>query len=83
MNSAPEIYRSLLRAAVDAVGNKPEEERLLFLKSWNEWAEGNHLEPDLRYGTAYLQALSDVPVELTLSDRTRGALRLVSDVFPR
>jgi hypothetical protein len=31
----------------------------LFLKSWNEWAEGNHLEPDLQFGTGFLQAVAD------------------------
>ena len=29
---------------------------LLFIKSWNEWGEGNHLEPDLKYGLTYLEA---------------------------
>ena len=29
------------------------------MKSWNEWAEGNHLEPDLRDGRGWLEALRD------------------------
>ena len=36
---------------------KPEDERVVFLKSWNEWAEGNYVEPDLKFGHGYLKAL--------------------------
>ena len=36
---------------------KPPEHQILTIKSWNEWAEGNYLEPDARWGRGYLEAL--------------------------
>lgn len=56
----PKYYRELLRGALDAVAHHDPEHRIVFLKSWNEWAEGNHLEPDLRYGLGYLEAVREV-----------------------
>jgi hypothetical protein len=50
----------MLKAAVMSVDDKLPQCRLVFLKSWNEWAEGNHLEPDLKYGHAYLRVLAEV-----------------------
>ena len=55
--STPELFRRSVRQALANVTGKPAQHQLVFLKSWNEWAEGNHMEPDLRYGHGYLDVL--------------------------
>lgn len=57
--STPELFRGHLRKALDMVKPNRPEERIVFVKSWNEWAEGNHLEPDLRFGHGYLEVVRD------------------------
>lgn len=57
--ATPELFRSHLRAAVSLAQRARPEHRLLFVKSWNEWAEGNHLEPDVRFGRGYLEVMRD------------------------
>ncbi len=57
--STPELFRQHLRQTVQQIMHKPYESRIIFVKSWNEWAEGNHLEPDLKYGRSYLQVLKE------------------------
>lgn len=54
----PKQFRNHVKDVIDEIKMKPEEERILLLKSWNEWGEGNYIEPDLKFGSAYLKALS-------------------------
>lgn len=56
-NSSPTLFGHVLSSAIEQVMQYPYEERLVFLKSWNEWAEGNYLEPDEKWGTAYLEVI--------------------------
>ena len=57
--ATPQTFAPLMRRAVDSVQARPAEQRLVFVKSWNEWAEGNHLEPDRRFGRGWLEAVRD------------------------
>jgi lipopolysaccharide biosynthesis protein len=54
--STPELYQRWLAEVVQRVQPLPEDERVVFVNAWNEWAEGNHLEPCQRWGRAYLEA---------------------------
>lgn len=56
-NSTPELFGELARQAIETVKDKPEEEQIIMLKSWNEWGEGNYMEPDLEFGHGYIDAL--------------------------
>jgi hypothetical protein len=55
--SHPDLFRRNLRQGVVRVMRLDPDERFIFIKAWNEWAEGNHLEPDLRFGHAWLEAV--------------------------
>lgn len=57
INSTPDKFQRHAETLFRAVQHKPAEERIVFLKSWNEWGEGNYMEPDLKFGHGYLNAL--------------------------
>ena len=56
MNSTPEKYKEWLTFAVEKAPVLDDGSRLVFLNAWNEWAEGNHLEPCQKWGRQYLEA---------------------------
>lgn len=56
--STPAIFESWIKKKITATNWDLLPERFLFVNAWNEWAEGNHLEPCERWGDQYLAALS-------------------------
>ncbi len=56
INSTPEKYGAWLRGIVKRAMKNHENEQIVFINAWNEWGEGNHLEPDQKWGRAYLEA---------------------------
>jgi hypothetical protein len=59
-HSSPELFGEHLQDAIRLIEHRVGDHRLVFLKSWNEWAEGNYLEPDRMTGRAYLEAVRNV-----------------------
>jgi lipopolysaccharide biosynthesis protein len=56
-------YKQWLSSIVNKVKQNPKyniDEKIVFINAWNEWAEGTHLEPDRKFGYAYLQTTYDV-----------------------
>jgi hypothetical protein len=56
--SSPELYGELLQKAVTLLNKSGE--KLLFIKAWNEWAEGNTLEPSIQFGNRYLEITKSI-----------------------
>ncbi len=55
--SVPEVYETWLREVVQRAGDRTDlGPGIVFVNAWNEWAEGAHLEPDARWGDAFLRA---------------------------
>lgn len=52
--STPQLFGKALDKAINVVKKSQKEESIIFIKSWNEWAEGNYLEPDQKWGKMYL-----------------------------
>lgn len=76
INSSPAAYKEWLSKVVNQTKTRlPMEKRMIFVNAWNEWAEGTRLEPDQRYGYAYLQATYEA---LTLNQQPNWTILFVS-----
>jgi len=58
INNSPRGYQEWLKNAIQDTVARFEDpgDRLVFINAWNEWGEGAYLEPDEKYGYAYLEA---------------------------
>lgn len=59
-NATPELFAKLLKGIFEKRKTIKNEDNVVFLKAWNEWGEGNYLEPDLKYGLGYLNSIRKV-----------------------
>ena len=55
----PELFKAHVEKAVERVQGHPKSQRIIFLKAWNEWAEGNIVEPDAIFGHALMNSLRE------------------------
>lgn len=63
-NSTPELFKKHAYRILETTKFKRPERKIVFLKSWNEWGEGNYMEPDLKYGKGFIRALRDALNEI-------------------
>ncbi len=54
----PEVFYKHILQVLDLIKFKELDDRIIFLRSWNEWAECNYMEPDLKYGKKYIETLA-------------------------
>lgn len=57
-NATPALFEKHATSLMESIQHKNDEDQIMFLKSWNEWGEGNYMEPDLKYGKGFIEALS-------------------------
>lgn len=85
LNGTPENYEYWLAETIRRTEKRfPNEERLVFVNAWNEWAEGCHLEPGRRYGRGFLEAtLRAKRGTSTLTDFTHKGFPASAEIVKR
>jgi lipopolysaccharide biosynthesis protein len=59
-NSTPALYGKWLQSVIANFNFHSADENLVFINAWNEWAEGNHLEPCKKWGREYLEITREI-----------------------
>lgn len=60
LDSTPELFEKWMKEEVKAFQPYSDQENLFFINAWNEWAEGNFIEPSAFWGKKYLEAVKNV-----------------------
>lgn len=58
-HATPKEFQKHIEDALKMIEHKHDEHKILFLRSWNEWGEGNYVEPDEKYGHGWLNAIKN------------------------
>lgn len=66
IDATPENFQKMAEKVISKADKK--NQKLLILKSWNEWGEGNYMEPDLKYGHGFIEALNKAISEIQKRD---------------
>ncbi|GGG01097.1 hypothetical protein GCM10010912_52390 [Paenibacillus albidus] len=62
--ATPGLYKQWLKDVILEGKNRSDlDDQIVFINAWNEWGEGAYLEPDKKYGYAYLQATKEAVEE--------------------
>lgn len=64
VDAKPKYFKQVMLRTMNMIKHKPEQHRIIFLKSWNEWGEGNYMEPDITNGRGYIEALREAVHEM-------------------
>lgn len=59
-NTTPNLFANMIDKVLGIIKGKNDEHKIVFLQSWNEWGEGNYVEPDMRYGKGFLNILKEL-----------------------
>lgn len=59
-NCSPELFAEYLKKAINKVDENSYSDKIIFIKSWNEWAEGNVIEPSLDFGDSFLKNIKNI-----------------------
>lgn len=76
---SPQSYETWLFWALTKLLKNQPDEKLVFINAWNEWGEGNHLEPDQKYGTAFLEATKNALDNLAEMSGSNLMLKMLAE----
>lgn len=68
INNTPQLWKELCKKIFIKCESRNEENNLIFIKAWNEWGEGNYLEPDNRFGRQYIDKTKEALDEFLMKN---------------